>query len=151
MNFESLSLGAETISYLVSDNNTSIELLDPYVPVGCQLIFPVTQPVITLANDNLKIVCPLNNQSKATVNCYIGTFEYPYHGENAQTYTARQKIFADNLQTYTAKVSDLPLDTFDYRQAITNLNASYIATRDFTQISRFAKDHSSACYLLTKK
>jgi len=140
VSFETLSLEAETRSYLVQDNNTSIDLLDPYVPLGCQLIFSAKQPDVSLADTTLALVCPLNNQSEATVNFYVGTFEYPYYGENDKTYTTRQEIFAHNLQTYSAKVSNLPLDIFDYRQAINDLNASYIAIRDYSQVSRFAKD-----------
>jgi hypothetical protein len=140
VSFETLCLGAQTRSQLVADNNTSIDLLDPYFPVGCQLVFLSEQPAFTLADDNLTIICPLDNQSEAVVNFFVGTFEYPYYGENAQTYTARQTMFTDNLQTYIAKVSDLPLESFDYRRAITDLNASYIALRDPSQLSRFAKD-----------
>ncbi len=98
------------------------------------------QPYVTLTEGELSIVCSLNNQSEAIVNCYVGTFEYPYYGENAQTYAARQEMFANNLQTYASRVSILPLDTFDYRQAIACLKADYIALRDHSQIPRFAKD-----------
>ncbi len=151
ISFETLSLGAQSRSHLVSDNNRSIELLDPYYPVGCQIVFPVTQPVVTFSEGNLTMLCPLNNQSEAVVNCYVGTFEYPYYGENAQTYMARQKIFVDNLQTYSVKVSDLPLDSFDYRQAIETLNASYIAIRDHSQISRFSKDPMFSLELINEE
>ncbi len=138
--FETLSLGAQTRSQLVSNDNPSIDLLDPYAPLGCQIIFPTMQPIVTLTGGELTMVCSLNYQTETVVNFYVGTFAYPYSGENAQTYEARQEMFAENLQTYASKVSILPLDTFDYRQSITSLNVDFIALRDHSQISRFAKD-----------
>ncbi len=150
-NFSTLSLSAQTQSYLISDNTSSIELLDHYFPVESQLIFSGDRPTATQTAENLTILCDLKNQSKVTVNYYVGTFEYPYYGENAQTYNGRQKILTDNMQTYSLKVAENPLDIFNYHQAIAHLNASYIVIRDYSQISKFAKDPTFNQLFINKK
>lgn len=140
VSFHSLCLSAQTRDSLFLDSNTSLGLFDPCMPVGCQLIFPMGQPVANLTDNELSINCPLGNQSKTVVYYYVGAFETSRKAENPQIDTTYQNIFADNLKAYTVSISDSPIDSFDYHQAITYLNASYIVLCDNSQLSRFAKD-----------
>ncbi|MGD0451879.1 MAG: hypothetical protein ABSA79_12610 [Candidatus Bathyarchaeia archaeon] len=61
-------------------------------------------------------------------------------GSSSTTQASLHELFINNTKSYADKVAEFPLDIFDYRQAIANLNASYIAIRDNSQIARFAKD-----------
>ena len=46
----------------------------------------------------------------------------------------------NNTKSYAGKVGEFPLDVFNYRQAIANLNISYVVLRDFSQFARLEKD-----------
>ncbi len=135
-----ISFIVQTRGNVVAENGASIGLVDPYVDMAGQLIFNGAPPTVTQDSEGPKILYNLSTQSETEINFYVTVFEYPTPSENSATKTSLQELFMNNTKSYADKVAEFPLDVFDYRQAIANLNDSYIATRDFSQISRFAKD-----------
>jgi len=141
VSFDNVSLTLQTRGNLVFENSASIGLVDPYVNVAGQLIFNETPSTVTQDSTSpLKIIYNLGAQSKTEFNFYVAVFEYPSLVLSSATKTGLNELFMNNTKSYADKVEEFPLDVFDYHQAIVNLNASYIAIRDYTQISRFAKD-----------
>ena len=49
-------------------------------------------------------------------------------------------LIETNSKTYLNLVSDSPLNCFDYQEAISQWNISYIVIRDFASIPRFSDD-----------
>ena len=141
VNLVNINFIAQTEGNVADENGSYIGLVDPYMNVAGQLIFTGALPSVTQTfNGPLKILYNLNTQSETEINFYVTVFEIPSPSENATTKTDLQELFTNNTKSYAQKVAEFPLDVFDYRQAITTLNASYIATRDYSQISKFAKD-----------
>ena len=62
--------------------------------------------------------------------------------QDPQTKAKLDDLMANNLVSYQKKgqVDDMPLDVFDYRQAVNYWNISYIACRDSELIPKFAND-----------
>lgn len=142
ISFSGLSFIVQTRGNIVTGNGSSIELKDPYSNVAGQLLFIDNHPVATqVLNGPLEIV--VNGlQNKTELNFKVGIFEYPNQGFNSAPEAGLQELFRSNIEHYSEKVADYPLDVFDYRQAIANLSASYIAVRDYSQIPRFVNDPS---------
>jgi hypothetical protein len=141
VSFVNMSFIVQTRGNVVAGNGASITLVDPYVNVAGQLIFTGAPPTVTQVSEGpLEILYNLNTPSETDINFYVSVFEYPNLGLSSATKTGLHELFMNNTKSYADKVADFPLDVFNYRQAIANLNASYIVIRDYSQISRFAKD-----------
>ncbi|MCW4005147.1 MAG: hypothetical protein NWF04_00905 [Candidatus Bathyarchaeota archaeon] len=122
-------------------------LVDYNMKVVCQFIFVEGQPVVTqLTKDNLAglgLLYNLNAQDNAEICFHLGLYEYE---ENPNPTTPQKEtsfykeLVANYTSTYLQTTEELPLEVFDYHQAVADLNASYIATRSAEQIPRFSKD-----------
>jgi hypothetical protein len=150
--FVSMSFIVQTGGNVVAGNGASIELEDPYTNVAGQLIFTGAQPIVTqVFKDPLEMLFNLNSQSETKINFYVGVFEYPNLCSSSATQAGLQELFKNNTKSYANKIAEFPLDVFDYQQAILNLNASYIIIRDYSQISRFAKDPMFTLLFINKE
>jgi hypothetical protein len=131
-----ISLQVENTTALV-DNNMRV--------IG-QLIFTAGQPetrVYTSENpSSLELLYNLGGKFEAEMQFFVGVYQYrsnPNLTEKAQA-DYIQNLIANNTKSYLNKVSDLPLDIFDYRVSIIDWNISYILLRDPESIPRFAND-----------
>ena len=131
-----------------TDDGSSLGFFNTWDKVAGQLIFAEGQPFMTGSNfDNpgtCELTYALNSNSFTELNLYAGVYQYDANAESdlnqQQELNYYQGIMTQHAQTKTDKVSDLPLDVFDYHQALAAYNVSYIALRDIGQIPRFAKD-----------
>jgi hypothetical protein len=141
ISFASMNFTVQTAGNVVSGNVTSISLQSLYMNVACQMIFNETQSTITRTSKGpLEMFFNLNAQSEIEINFYVSVFEYPKLVSDSATKAGLNGLLMNNTKSYAEKVVEFPLNTFDYHQAIANLNASYIAIRDYSQIERFADD-----------
>jgi hypothetical protein len=133
----------------VGGNASTLALFNTWDKVAGQLIFAEGQPDIHGgSNFNspgiLELDYNLNAQSSAELNLYAGVYQYPSNAGNGLSQQQQlyfyQDIMTQHAQTKMDNVSDAPLDTFNYLQALAAYNVSYIALRDLGQIPRFAKD-----------
>jgi hypothetical protein len=134
--------------YVQGQNQSSLAFFDTNMKVAGQLIFTQGQPttkVFTVENpSSLEMVYNMNGNALGEMGFYAGVYQY---AENPKPDTPQeqqsayfQAIVTSHTQTYLDKLSDAPLDVFDYRQALIEQNVSYVAVRDSEQFPRFAKD-----------
>ena len=133
------------------ENATVVGYLDKNMKVAGQLIFTEGQPETNvLTNENpscLDILYNLNGKSAAELKFSIGVYQFKPDDDNLAVNSPEkdwleygQELLAYNTKTYMHPVSDLPLDVFNYQQALTGQKVSYVAVRDSESIPRFAKD-----------
>ena len=152
VSFDQVSFVVQTRAHIVSGNGTSIELVDPYLNVAGQMIFPEAQPSVTKTMEGqFEINFNLSTQLANEINFHASVFEYSSLGLNSATQNSLHQLFAHYTISYANIVSELPLDVFDYRRAIASLNASYIVLRDSSQIPRFAKDSLFSLVFINKE
>jgi hypothetical protein len=141
VSFVGINFAVQTNGNLISESGDYVALENPSVNVAAQLIFTENQPTVRNTSKNcFEILFNLNSKHNNSINFYVSVFEYPELSSAEETKNGLQQLFLSNTQCYTEKTSDYALDVFDYRQAIADLNASYVALRDFSQFSRFAND-----------
>ncbi len=141
ISFVNMRFIVQTRGNVATRNDSSIGLVDPYVNVAGQLIFTGAQPTVTQAPEApLEIQFDLEAQSGIGINFYVAAFEYPNLDSESTTKSALRELFMNNTRNYADKAAAFPLDIFDYQQAITDLDASYIAVREPSKVSKFLKD-----------
>ncbi len=138
--------------FVPGENETVVGLIDVNMKVAGQLIFTKGQPeveVLTQENPScLELSYMLGGESKVELKFSVGVYQFKPDSKLTkeapeEKWTAYyQGLLAKNTKTFMQPVEDLPLDIFNYRQAIVNQNVSYIAVRDSEAIPRFAKDSS---------
>jgi hypothetical protein len=93
---------------------------------------------------SLEITYNLGGNSAGEMNFYAGVYEYKANPSSELTEDEQEAFYeelvANHTRTYLDKLSDSPLDIFDYRQALTAQNVSYVVIRDSEQFPRLAKD-----------
>ena len=150
--FADMNFTVQTRGDVVAVNGTSVALKDPYMNLAGQLLFTGTQPTIKQASEkSFEIMFNLNNQSGSKISFYVAVFEYPSLGASSAAKAGLDELFENNISSYADKVAEFPLDVFNYQQAIANLNASYVVLRDYSQISRFAKDPMFSLLFINKE
>ena len=134
-------------SSVVGQFDNYIYLGGPSVFVAGQIVFTEGQPFVTPLNGYLIMDYNLAAKSDAKMSLSLGVYQYepdstlkrtPLTDDSWEEFY--QQLLADHAGNYTAKISDLPMDIFDYRQALSAQNVSYIVMRDPEQIPRLAKD-----------
>ncbi len=147
--FVSLRFTLHTIgTEIQAENGTSLGFFNTWDKVAGQLIFAEGQPFMTGSNFDTTGICELtyglNAKSFTELNLYAGVYHYDANAgsdlNRQQQLYYYQGIMSQHAQTKTNKVTDLPLDVFNYHQALAAYNVSYVALRDIGQIPRFAKD-----------
>ncbi len=125
----------------------TVALIDPYVNVCGQLIFNESQPSIvrTLTSENpscLELMYNLQGKSETNIQLFVGVYQF--------TLTPDTSTLLANVKTCLDKVSDMPLNVFDYRSAIESWNISYIVLRDPESIPRFSNDPMFSLVFINK-
>ena len=109
--------------------------------VAGQLIFMGAPPAFTQVSEGLlEMLLNLPPDRKPRLTFTLQFSNIPTSAQSSATQAGLHEIFINNTKSYADKIAEFPLDVFDYRQAIVNLNASYNAIRDHSQIARFQKD-----------
>lgn len=132
---------------IVGEFDNFIYLGGPPVFVAGQVIFTQGQPYVTPLTGYLVMEYNLAARSNATMAFSLGVYQYEPSDILKRTpledptwkeyYQQLLTIYAGN---YTAEVADLPMEIFDYRQALKDQKVAFIAMRDPEQIPRLAKD-----------
>jgi hypothetical protein len=132
------------------ENATVVGYLDKNMKVAGQLIFTEGQPetnVLTSENPScLDILYNLNGTSAAELKFSVGV--YQFKPEENLTLSSPEKLWLEygkelltnNTKTYMQTTPNLTLDVFNYQQALSGQNVSYVAVRDIESVPRFAKD-----------
>lgn len=134
--------------YTSGVNNSTCAMIDTYDKAVGQLIFtqgqPITQVFTPENPSSLGLTYNLDGNSSTQLGFYTGVYTYqqnPSPTSTAAQQTAYyQQMLTNYTQTYLTKMSNAPIDVFDYRQALASMNISYVVVRDSGQIPRFAKD-----------
>jgi len=121
--------------------------------VAGQIIFAGLQPkIVPVTNDNLgALLMEYNISGISTTKLAFsaGAYEYDDKDLDPNALAPDQTLFYQQIVLEHKKAfldhakggnESLPLKWFDYRQALSSMNISYVALRDLAQISRFAKD-----------
>jgi hypothetical protein len=129
-------ISAKEYGSLLPNMDGSLAFYDQSMRVYGQLIFTQTQPTYSTPQSSIYILdYNLGGISNGKIEMY---------GTAAQISLSDvpniNQLVINNLNTYTQKTSDLPLDVFNYRQAIADYNISYIACRDIGILPKFFKD-----------
>jgi hypothetical protein len=145
--FDEVSFTIPTKGTFVQNINGSlVGQFNKYSNVAGQIIFTQSQPTLSSLNGYLILDYNLAAKTSANMSFAIGVYEFkPASGlilssPDKDWNDFYLNLLNENSQTYTTSVSSLPLDVFDYRQALAAQNVSYVAVRDSEQIPRFAKD-----------
>ena len=127
----------------VTQYSNTITIVDDTLHLMNQLVFPSMQlgiDVLMQQNpDNYELVYNLQGNSTSKASFFVGLSRLNLELEaNQPNYL--NSFIVNNTQKYLEKTSNLPLNCFDYQEAVQKWNISYIAIRDFTQLSRFNDD-----------
>jgi hypothetical protein len=128
--------------------NNTVSMLDEGVKVFGQLIFNKNLPDVSIINSQNPLTLELqyNLQGKNTGELEISVSAYSVN-DNPQIYQSQiskdqffYHLITDNLNSYQNTISNLPIETFDYRAAITDNSISYIICREPELRPKFAND-----------
>ena len=139
--FTNMELLAQTRGTITVNKDQYVAIEDPYTNIAGQLIFANTQPTVTQTTNNaFKLCFNLTTQSQVEINFYVSVFEYLRYDSDLTTKTELEQLFLNNTKSYTDKISEDPIESFDYKQALIELNVGYVVLRDYAQIQRFRSD-----------
>lgn len=121
----------------------SIAVVDETLHELTQLVFPkgeLGNDVVMQQNPaSYELIYNLQGNASSRLGFYVGLSQY-----SPEAYTSQpgfwDNLIENNANTYLDKTSNLPLNCFDYKEALTQWNVSYIIVRDFIQIPRFSDD-----------
>jgi hypothetical protein len=127
----------------VTQYSNTITIVDNTLHLMNQLVFPGMQlgiDVLMQQNaDNYELVYNLQGNSTSHASFFVGLSQLnPDLEANQPNYL--NSFIVNNTQNYLKRTGNLPLNCFDYQEAIQKWNISYIAIRDFTQLPRFSDD-----------
>ncbi len=121
----------------------SIGIVDNTMSMVNQIVLPDNQlgsDVMLQENaDFYELVCNLKGQSSAQFSFFIGLYPFVAESENPQT-DFYYSLIENYSKTYLEKVSDSPLNYFDYQAAIKQWSISYVVLRDSEAVARFTDD-----------
>lgn len=124
----------------------TIALIEYPVNVGGQLIF--TEPeapqieVHTPENpSSIQLTYNLDGNSSAKIELFVGVFQVPSAFPDEATQADYNfNLTVSNAKTYADKVSDLPIDVFNYQEFLKDSNVSYVVCRDSEAVKRLVDD-----------
>ncbi len=133
---------------VIQMQNETVGLLEENTKVFGQLIFNKKQPEVKIVNEVypciLELVYNLQGKSKGDIQLSVSAYSVTDNPRIYQDPAIKadyfNKIITDNLNSFQSRVSDAPLDVFDYHKAISDWNISYIALRETDVIPKFADD-----------
>jgi hypothetical protein len=120
----------------------TVAMLDVGMKECGQLIFAENQPdVLSLNSENpciTELSYNLQGRSAAEIQILVGI--YPVSENEIGDQASLNKVLVGNLNPYMRSGPNLPLDVFDYQEAVKDWNISYVACRDSEVIPKFAND-----------
>ncbi|MCW3994692.1 MAG: hypothetical protein NWE98_00900 [Candidatus Bathyarchaeota archaeon] len=121
----------------------SVVIIDSMLNEFTQLIFPQGQLGNTVSfqqnQDFYELVFNLEGQSNAEVSFFVGRKQFdPNYAISQADYWSN--TVENNTHTYFERLSDVPLNYFDYKAALRKWNIAYILVRDPDSIQRFTTD-----------
>jgi hypothetical protein len=133
---------------VIQMQNETVGLLDENTKAFGQLIFNKKQPEVKIVNEIypciLELDYNLQGESKGdmeiSVSAYSVTDDPRIYQDSETKADYFNNIITDNLNSFQSRVSDVPLDVFDYHKALNDWNISYIALRETDLIPKFADD-----------
>lgn len=128
-------------TFLQPANNT-IATVDSGLKEAGQLIFAQNQPQISALNNQNPCVTQLSydlqGKSSAEIQILVGIF--PVSQNDLANPANLNQTLMSNLENAQKPVANLPITTFDYKEALQANQISYIANRDFEVNPKFADD-----------
>jgi hypothetical protein len=123
----------------------SIGIVDNMVHEVNQMVFPqgeLENNVVMQQNpDSYQLSCNLQGNSTSTISFFVGLSQFKPDKENYQANSNYWSSLIENISShYFEKISNSPLDCFDYQAAIRQYNISYIALRNLESMPRFSDD-----------
>jgi hypothetical protein len=108
-----------------------------------QIVFPqggLGSDVIMQQNpDSYQLSYNLQGNSTSKISFFVGLSQFNPDNENVQG-NYWNNLIENNSNQYLDKISNSPINCFDYQAAIRQYNISYIALRDFDATPRFSDD-----------
>jgi hypothetical protein len=86
-----------------------------------------------------ELICNLEGNSNAVLQFYVGLVPFEPNSDIDQA-SYHKSLIENNTRTYLEKVSDYPINCFDYKAAINQYNISYVAVQDSSSLPRFQDD-----------
>jgi hypothetical protein len=86
-----------------------------------------------------QLIFNLQGASADQISFFVGLCQFNSDSETNQV-NYLNSLIENNSESYLNKISDSPLNSFDYQAAIKEWNISYIVVRDFDEIPRFSDD-----------
>jgi hypothetical protein len=127
--------------FLQPANNT-IATLDTGMKEAGQLIFVENQPQVSTLNWQNPCITTLSynlqGKSSAEIQILVGIFQVTEN--DVANPKSLSETLLSNVQTAQKPVANLPMTTFDYREALQSNSISYIANRDFEVNAKFVND-----------
>jgi hypothetical protein len=128
--------------------NDTVGLLDEGVKAFAQLIFNEEHPEVEIINSEnpciLGLLYNMQGESKGAIQLSVSTYsvtdDLRFYQDPQTKANYFNKIITDNLNSSHEQVSNLPLNVFDYKKAMSDWNISYIACRDSEIIPKFVND-----------
>jgi hypothetical protein len=144
VNFDWLHLPFQSRGVAVKFAN-NVAVIDNMMQEFSKIIFPegkLGSNVRLQENpDFYELIFNLEGKSTVEISFFVGLCQFnPDFASTQADYW--NSLVENNSKSYFYKISDLPLNYFDYQAAIRDWNISYIVVRDFESIPRFAEDPS---------
>ncbi len=120
--------------------------MDNTLHIANQVVFPDNQlgkDVQLEENaDSYELVFSLGGKSSAQATFYAGLYQFEPNNSNLGISQSSfyQGLIGNSTKMYLTKVSDYPVECFDYRAALAQWHISYIVVRDPAVIERFSTD-----------
>ena len=142
VNFDWLQLPFQSRGFPLQYNN-SIAVIDNSLHELSQIVFPerkLGSDVVMQENPaSYELIYNLQGNSTSEISFFVGICQFNPDTETDQA-NYYNNLIENNSKNYLDKISDLPLNCFDYQTAMRDWNISYIAVRDFDSIPRFSDD-----------
>ena len=142
VNFDWLQLPFQARGFPVQYGN-SIGIIDNMLHEVNQIVFPqgeLGNDVIMQQNpDSYQLTYNLQGNNTSTISFFVGLSQFKPENENDQT-SYWNSLIENGSSNYLEKISNSPLNCFDYQAAIQQYDISYIVLRNFDSIARFSDD-----------
>ncbi|MDI9577330.1 MAG: hypothetical protein WC203_03320 [Candidatus Bathyarchaeia archaeon] len=141
-NFDWLLIHFQSRGELIQHLN-SIGIVDKTLQLINQIMLKENQfgkdALLQEHSDFYELIFNLKGQTNVKLSFYVGLC--PFFGDSKDNQIEYYKeMIENNAKSYLDIVSDMPLNSFDYRMAIRQWNISYIAVSDSELNSRFSND-----------
>ena len=132
--FDWLRIPFKATGQLVQYAN-SIGIVDDNMHWINQVVLPQNQLGVDVTLEQnaefYELVCNLKGAQTAVLRFYVGLAPYEAKAGGDQT-SYFEQLIEDSTETYLDKVSDVPINCFDYKTDLHKWNISYVAIRDFS-------------------